>query len=224
MVQSSVLILWLFSIFLIVVWAESNDSTGISTTERILSRKRRYLVFPEGSSFSCAVCMTVGVIGNPSDQFLSWALNWGVAYDLPNNVTIFTGVGRDPEMAVLPEEPVPAAQRRFRRDLYNRLEIIIDSMGHNGKECVKRALCESKQMFKARGGNMIEEMIRTLFSLPKTRVFSFENQAIVPYDKAHRSGRSLKTDCTKLYKECSFSLIDVALGRHSKPPPNYQFM
>lgn len=199
-------------------------ATGNSTSERILSRKRRYLVFPEGSSFSGAVCMTVGVIGNPSDQFLSWALNWGVAYDLPNNVTIFTGTGRDPENAVLPEEPKPAAQRRFRRDLYDRLQILMDSMGHNGKDCIKKALCESKQYFKNRNGNMIEEMVKTLFSLPKTRVYSFENKGIVPYDKAHRSGRSAPVDCKKFYKGCEISILDIALGRHSKPPKNFNFM
>lgn len=124
----------------------------------------------------------------------------------------------------MPEEPVPAAQRRFRRDLYERLSVIMDSMGHNGQECIKRALCESKQIFKSRGGTMIEEMVRTVFSLPKTRVFSFENKGIVPYDKAHRSGRSLATDCKKLYKDCEISLLDVVLGRYSKPPPNYNFM
>lgn len=71
---------------------------------------------------------------------------------------------------------------------------------------------------------MVEEMVRTVFSLPKTRVYSFENKAIVPYDKAHRSGRSTKTDCQKLYKECKISLLDITLGRYSKPPPNYNFM
>lgn len=183
-------------------------------------------MFPEGSSFSGAVCMTIGVIGNPSDQFLSWAVNWGVAYDLPNNVTIFTGTGRDPENAVLPEEPAPAAKRRFRRDLYGRMQLLMDSMGHNGKECIKRALCESKQMFSGRsgGGTMIEEMVRTVFSLPKTRVFSFENKEILSYDRAHRNGRSIKTDCQKMYKECSISLLDLVLGRYSKPPPHYNFM
>lgn len=139
-------------------------------------------------------------------------------------MTLFTGAGRDPENAVLPEEPAPAAKRRFRRDLYGRLELLIDSMGHNGKACIQRALCESNQYFKGRGGTMIEEMVRTTFSLPKVRVFSFENQGIVQYDKAHRIGRSLKTDCKKTYPGCYFSLLDLALGRYTEPPQGYQFM
>lgn len=164
--------------------------------------------------------------GNPSDQLLSWAFNYGIAYELPNNVTIFTGTGRDPENALLEKEPAPAAQRRFRRDLYERLESLFTSMGHNGRECIQRALCESNQYFKGRGGTMIEKMVRTIFSLPKGRVFSFENQGIVPYDNAHRTGRSLKVDCKKMYRDCKFSLLDLALGRYSKPKSvkEYQFM
>ncbi|GBP09755.1 hypothetical protein EVAR_71885_1 [Eumeta japonica] len=40
--------------------------------------------YPDGSSVSAAICLTLGVIGNPNVDYLSWALNWGVAYDLPN--------------------------------------------------------------------------------------------------------------------------------------------
>lgn len=31
----------------------------------ILSRRKRYLIFPVGSSISIAVCMTIGIYGNP---------------------------------------------------------------------------------------------------------------------------------------------------------------
>lgn len=34
-------------------------------TEVVLSRRKRYLVFPTGSSMSAAVCMTIGIHGNP---------------------------------------------------------------------------------------------------------------------------------------------------------------
>jgi hypothetical protein len=32
---------------------------------KILSRKKRYMVFPTGSSLSVATCMTIGIYGNP---------------------------------------------------------------------------------------------------------------------------------------------------------------
>lgn len=37
----------------------------LKSKEKILSRKKRYLIFPQGSSFSVAVCSTIGIYGNP---------------------------------------------------------------------------------------------------------------------------------------------------------------
>lgn len=37
------------------------------------------------------------------------------------------------------------------------------SMGYNGRECVLRALCETSQLFGAKGATMIKEMLRTVF-------------------------------------------------------------
>lgn len=43
----------------------ANSTKAIKTEEKVLSRKRRYLIFPHGSSFSVAVCSTIGIYGNP---------------------------------------------------------------------------------------------------------------------------------------------------------------
>ena len=73
--------------------------------ERTLSRRKRYVVFPEGSSFSVseswrilddnycffivilfwnqiALCMTVHTL--TPDNIFTEGLNWGISYDLPN--------------------------------------------------------------------------------------------------------------------------------------------
>lgn len=188
--------------------------------DQILVRRRRYVLFPEGSSFSCAVCMTTGVIGSPDLSFLSASVNYGVAYDLPNNITLFTGVSRDPENALLKEEPAPVASRRFRRDLYKKMESVISLLGYDGRQCVLRALCESKVLLKGRGDNMLNEILRRVFSLPATRVMSFENQGIVDYDRAHRTGRS-STGCQAMYPKCSISLIKLISGQYETLMSNY---
>lgn len=82
-------------------------------------RAKRYVAFPEGSSFSVAFCATVGFVGNPNFIYFSWAINWGLAYDLPNDTWIINEKNRK----VFPKQIV---QRRHRRDLYDRLENIID--------------------------------------------------------------------------------------------------
>lgn len=74
---------------------------------KVLSRRKRFVIFPTGSSFSVAVCMTIGgkitkvlcvfmnfvmfflVYGNPQFSIFSWALNYGFAYNLPSNSSYF---------------------------------------------------------------------------------------------------------------------------------------
>lgn len=101
-------------IFLMVIFFETINSIdqevdfqrNNSGTE-VLSRRKRFVIFPTGSSFSVAVCMTIGVYGNPQFSIFSWALNYGsvnyfiqacedsnfiysFAYNLPTNSSYFT--------------------------------------------------------------------------------------------------------------------------------------
>lgn len=95
-------------------------------------------------------------------------------------------------------------------------------MGYDGRDCILRAICESPQYFKSKGSNMIEELLRTIFSLPKTKVLPFEHEDTIHYDNAHRRGVS-NSFCPSLFSKCGFSLLDLALGHYSKPD-NLNFM
>uniref|UniRef100_A0A1A9VCY1 Uncharacterized protein n=1 Tax=Glossina austeni TaxID=7395 RepID=A0A1A9VCY1_GLOAU len=189
------------------------------TQEHLLSRPKRYLSFPEGSSFSVAVCFTIGIIGNPRFDYMSFGLNWGVAYDLPNTTWILNhlhGFGKHPA-------PLAAWHRRSRRNLYKEIEIVMDNMGYNGRDCVLRALCESRQYFRQEKMSMIGEMLRTIFSLPKQRLLTRElneHSDIALYDHAYREAHSV-TRCEEQYHQCGFSLLELAFGRYSKPPKGY---
>jgi hypothetical protein len=44
---------------------DTDSQQTLKSNEKILSRKKRYLIFPTGSSFSVAVCSTIGIYGNP---------------------------------------------------------------------------------------------------------------------------------------------------------------
>ncbi|KAJ6633545.1 hypothetical protein Bhyg_16194 [Pseudolycoriella hygida] len=94
----------------------SNASDGLKT----LSRHKRYMAFPEGSSFSVAYCGTFGYIGNPNYIYISWALNFGVAYELPNETFVIS------HAHLTKHKPKPEMLRRHRRELYNKLEVAID--------------------------------------------------------------------------------------------------
>lgn len=89
-------------------------------------------------------------------------------------------------------------------------------MGYNGRQCILRALCESTQYFNKSQSNMVEELVRKVFTLPKSKVLSSEHNNIREYDLAHRKGRN-KIFCPREYPGCSFSLIELALGTYSNP-------
>ncbi|KAG5672414.1 hypothetical protein PVAND_002545 [Polypedilum vanderplanki] len=246
---------------------------------KILSRKRRFLIFPTGSSFSVAVCMTVGVYGNPQFSIWSWGLNYGFAYNLPTNSTEYTNI--PPDIQVYPfvnyddDEPStttttttpappppesheshdshethdsheaftdlpapssddkthrrqfytyyrpswetqPMMHRRYRRDVYRNIETIIDKMGHSGRDCVLKALCESSIQFKnKKKRTMIQEMIKTVFTMPKSNVLPFEHPDLSIYDQAYRNA-SIQASCETSYSKCGFSIIKLILGKYSK--------
>lgn len=82
--------------FLVMMLVEVSLTSNLQQTgvkgEKVLSRRKRFIIFPLGSSFSTAACMTVGVYGNPQFSIFSWALNYGFAYNLPSNSSYFTHI------------------------------------------------------------------------------------------------------------------------------------
>lgn len=72
----------------------------------------------------CAVCLAIGMYGNPQFDFISWAVNWGVAYNLPNATWFLTSNFQFIDLLV---EPNAAKARRFRRGLYEQFETALIS-------------------------------------------------------------------------------------------------
>lgn len=75
--------------------AQQTEFNRTKAEGKILSRRKRFLLFPTGSSFSVATCMTVGVYGNPQFSIWSWGLNFGFAYNLPTNASYFLNPPKD---------------------------------------------------------------------------------------------------------------------------------
>ena len=82
-------------------------------------------------------------------------------------------------------------------------------MGHDGRECILRALCETSNVFGKKGSHLVAELIRTTFTFPKSRVLPFEHQNLMVYDEAHRNGKKKPVDCEAMYPKCGFSLIQL---------------
>lgn len=67
-----------------------------------------------------AYCGTFGYLGDPQYIYVSWALNYGIAYELPNETFIIN------HEHLMKRKPKPEVLRRHRRELYNKLEVAID--------------------------------------------------------------------------------------------------
>lgn len=87
-------------------------------------------------------------------------------------------------------------------------------MGYEGRECILRALCEAPKTFGKKSSHLIAELVRTTFTLPKSKVLPFENPELVLYDEAHRKGKNQAIECETNYPKCGFSLIQLALGQY----------
>jgi len=93
-------------------------------------------------------------------------------------------------------------------------------MGYHGRDCVLQALCESSQIFNKKKRTMVQELIKTVFSLPKSKVLPFEHPELLIYDEAHRKGRN-NINCNVSYSKCGFSLVKLALGKYAKLPTGF---
>ncbi|XP_028146417.1 uncharacterized protein LOC114339932 [Diabrotica virgifera virgifera] len=173
-----------------------------SLQNKLLSRRKRYLTFPEGASVSAAACMTAQLWVNPRGIFTE-SIAWGLAYDLPNDtksLSSFLG-------------PKFLAKRRHRRDLYGKMETLMESMGYNGRTCILRTVCEASQRFLPKEDNLLDHILKLIFNYPSERILASEPDEHRIYHFAGQMGREQR-DCTEIFN-CPFSLIDVALGRYS---------
>ncbi|XP_017773189.1 PREDICTED: uncharacterized protein LOC108560241 [Nicrophorus vespilloides] len=172
-----------------------------------LSRRKRYVAFPEGSSLSAAVCLTVSMIFHRPDIYTQ-GLNWGIAYDLPNGTTAlndFENFG-----------PKHVNRRRHRRDLYHRMELVMDSMGVDGRSCILRALCDTAHLFRGEQDNIFKKILKIIFKFPLQTILPYEPEDHKAYHEAHKDGMDKSEEhCAKNYPNCPISLIDLGLGYYT---------
>ncbi|XP_018352220.1 PREDICTED: uncharacterized protein LOC108754445 [Trachymyrmex septentrionalis] len=165
------------------------NTTEIDVAPRILSRPKRYLIFPEGCNFQLVYCLTIGAYGRDGDLVLG--LTAALAWELPNKVN---------------SKISNLLHRRSRSVVYPKMEAFLQSTGLDGRSCVMRALCEAGQRDPVQigTGSFVQELLHAIFTLPKDGA-KFERSADHPYDRAYETGG----DCERLYPTCRHSIYDV---------------
>ncbi|XP_050293782.1 uncharacterized protein LOC126734277 [Anthonomus grandis grandis] len=198
------------SLFFLMIFVLCINHTW-SDDQKKHSRVRRYLAFPEGSIFTAVFCLTNLMGITPGSDIFSMNINWGLAYELPNDTKPLLDVYK------------PAMKRRNRRDLYGRIEKILTSMGYNGRTCMLRSICEAEQRFLKDEENLIYKILSIIFSFPQEPILDHEPDIHHIYHYASQMGRSngevdqpndIKDKCSEAFK-CPFSLIDFSLGYYS---------
>ncbi|XP_052752273.1 uncharacterized protein LOC113510840 [Galleria mellonella] len=239
---------------------EMNEYEGIEHS-KMLSRRKRYLTFPDGSSFQLVFCaQNQGYLpiahlmwfGNtaalawelPTDpKFLYSLKKYEKGYksnrrqDISKHIYYLDEYGKVIGKVPYKRKPIvnPAfakrsvdniqenkrkisiidmhnAQKRRdylnnidessiefhrggRKDLYEKLETLLDGLGWNGRECILRFLCESGKR-KNSQGTFLDEIMRATFTLP--RGVEFASATHRQYDDAHGTDG----DCAVEYPQC----------------------
>ncbi|XP_072764318.1 uncharacterized protein, partial [Anoplolepis gracilipes] len=166
-----------------------DNTTEIDVAPRILSRPKRYLIFPQGSNFQLVYCLTIGAYGRDGDLVLG--LTAALAWELPNKV--------DSKISNL-------LHRTSRSVVYPKMEAFLQSTGLDGRSCVMRALCEAGQRDPSQvgTGSFVQELLHVIFTLPMDGS-RFERSEDRAYDHAYQTSGN----CEILYPTCRYSIYDM---------------
>ncbi|KOX71221.1 hypothetical protein WN51_04245 [Melipona quadrifasciata] len=209
----------------LAVCATSNDQAVDNS--RTLSRRKRYLIFPEGSNLQLVFCLTVGTYAKENDVVMG--LTAALAWELPSTF--------DKKVSQL-------LHRRSRSVMFPKIEALLQSTGLDGKACVLRALCEAAQRDPSDlgKGSLIQELLHAVFTLyeqlPSTSChvrlitevcvyvenFKTENAGFwtlygsLPTDggrfersedQAYERAYQTREDCGHLYPTCRYSIYEL---------------
>ncbi|KAK6631283.1 hypothetical protein RUM44_005809 [Polyplax serrata] len=174
------------------------EAAEFNYNSSVHDRRRRYVVFPEGSHLSAAADLSSSAITGTEGIFTT-GVAWAISYELPSKTYHRKEI----------KSKFPSMMRRHKRDLYIRMEKLLDSTGFDGKSCVLRTICETAQYILPRQG-IIEEVFRLIFMYTTEGDSDVKVRALEsPYFEAHQAGES-NQDCDLLYS-CPVSILQMGL-------------
>ncbi|XP_069696574.1 uncharacterized protein [Periplaneta americana] len=185
---------------LLLIEATSFCCCEVKSTKKknnVLSRKRRHLTFPEGSSFVVNLSFANSLIWN-----LTPAPTWNsiceadLGFKLPNNTRPYYGRRHERQRRSI------QLHRSERLELFRNVETLLELYGVDGHSCILKALCEAKQILKP-GRSLVEDILDVTFTIPRGMGDEFEAEG---YDQA-----SNHAFCTSLHNRCPFSLLQYLL-------------
>ncbi|KOX71220.1 hypothetical protein WN51_04244 [Melipona quadrifasciata] len=184
----------LFFIVWIGIWCSNVvSSSGLTreletTGSKSVVRSKRafegeYLVFPEGSNVQLVYCMTISTYTKPQG-FFNIGLTAGQAWQLPSKSTLSNKLGD--------------YHRRSRRQLYRKMELLLESQGKDGKACVLKTICNAagRSQTQIGKGHFMQEILHATFSLPASYN---DADPMTEYERAY----FLKENCNEARRKCT---------------------
>ncbi|XP_069696597.1 uncharacterized protein [Periplaneta americana] len=180
-------------------------ATDLSAGERILARKRRYITFPEGSTFHVTLSLTKGLMWDvPTYNRPPWnsILEFDLIFSLPNTTKKLPFYKHSYLNALQPTHE--EIKKRERRDVYEKIEALFDAQGEDGRICILRMLCDAKELLKP-GKSLIEDLMYIIFTLPS----GYEEQDVGTEGHLLATGQEA---CQSWKTGCSHSLLQLMLS------------
>ncbi|XP_011304129.1 uncharacterized protein [Fopius arisanus] len=171
------------------------DEKESMNPNRILSRSKRYLTFPQGSSF---VLTLTGLKSIQVKEPTNWNLDleFDMIWPIPSDTI--------KKIEKKPMKKFYTRLRRHKRDLYSNIEISLNRLGLPGKDCMLRTICEARAFLHPPGVSFIDDLLRVILSHGERYPGELDL-----YDAAYKSGES----CGLQYK-CPISLLQFLLNNH----------
>ncbi|XP_067005980.1 uncharacterized protein [Anabrus simplex] len=177
-------------VILVVCWSVAQ---GHEMSE-VLSRKLRYVVFPDTSTIGVFLAVAIPLDLPNKDVSVSW--NFEANYNLPHNATDIT-----PGL-VVPARSIRSMRTVDRRRTYAMLERKFESEGLNGRDCLLRTICETSEMPLYHNG-LLGDLMHVIFT-PS----SSADEGLPPdFDDAENMGKS-GANCRQAYPGCPTGLYD----------------
>ncbi|KAF3424760.1 hypothetical protein E2986_10705 [Frieseomelitta varia] len=127
-------------------------------------------------------CMTISTYTKP-EGFFNIGLTAGQAWQLPSKSTLSNKLGD--------------YHRRSRRQLYRKMELLLESQGKDGKACVLKTICNAagRSQTEIGKGHFMQEILHAMFSLPASYN---DADPMTEYERAY----FLKENCNEARRKC----------------------
>ncbi|KAM3965450.1 uncharacterized protein ACR2FA_000285 [Aphomia sociella] len=157
-----------------------------------LTRKRRYLVFPDNSNMVFTTSLVKALMTHAPAGW-NIALEMDVMFHLPDSNLTLKHLRRK-------------LHHRQKRELWEGIENALNFHNLNGRDCILKSVCEAKIYLAAPGKSLLHDIIRAVFTAP---VFEeeFVQEVGCLYDELLDPHY-----CDKI-NDCPFSLLYFLLSK-----------